>query len=212
MGHGAKIKPQASNLMPQALTNFTNMKFNSMLAVLPALSITGNLSLGIKGIGSLIVLAAVLFAVELALFLVPGVSLSSLIIALACLYYPFWIVFAVSLFPVFLAHFLITKNPSAIVPDFLTLLPMVAFWVFAGPLILKNFSGFLGWSVYGALFSLVKWGGALPVGIMTGRSMGKRFRELLLEPIGSSIIFQGKTFFFFLFPGIAAKLASLVAG
>ena len=185
------------------------MKFNSMLAVLPALSITGQLSLTIKDVGSLLVLAAVLFAVELAFFLIPGVSVSSLLIALACLYYPFWIVFAVSLFPVFFAHFLITKNPSAIVPDFLTLLPMVAFGTFAGPVILSSVSGFLGWSLYGVTFSLVKWGVAIPVGIMTGRSMGKRLRELVLEPLVSSILFQAKTFFFFLFPGIVIKLAGI---
>ncbi len=184
-----------------------DLNFNSALAFLPALSISGQMAaLSIKDIGALVVLAAVIFAVELVFFLIPGVSLSSLIIALACLYYPFWIVFAISLFPVFAAHFLITKNPSAIVPDFLTLLPMVAFGQFAGPIILKSFGGFLGWSVYGALFSLVKWGVAIPVGVMTGRSMGKRFREIILEPLFSSVIFQAKGFFFFLFPAIAVKL------
>ena len=186
-----------------------DLKFNSAFAILPALPIIGQFSLSAKSIGGLLVYAAVLFAVELIFFLIPGVSVSSLLIALACLYYPFWIVFAISLFPVYFAHILLTRNPSAIVPDFLTLLPMVAFGTFAGPVILNSFGGFLGWSVYGALFSLVKWGIAIPVGIMTGRAMGKRLRELILEPIGSSLIFQAKTFFFFLFPGIVAKLLAL---
>ena len=187
-----------------------NLEINSALASLSGASITENFTfLGAKGIIPLLMLIAVIFVVELAFFFIPGVSVSSLVIALACLYYPFWIVFTIAIIPIYAAHFILLKNPGIMVADFLILFPMILFGAIAGPIVLKTFGGILGWSIYGATFSLVKWGVAIPVGMMTGGSMGKRFRELVLEPLVSSLLFQLKGFFFFLFPMIAIKLAAV---
>ena len=175
-------------------------KFNSALAILPAISITGQLVLNRASIGSLILLAGLIFAVELAFFFIPGVSLSSLLIAMAAMHYGFVTTFVISIIPIVAAHFLLIRKPTVFIADILTIIPMILFGAYFGKTII-GFSGFWGWSILGALFSIVKWGIALPVGYMLGGSIPKRIRELFLEPAGSFFIFKLNFLFLFLFSG-----------
>jgi len=82
--------------------------------------------------------------------------------------------------------------------DIMTIIPMTLFAATLGPTLI-GFSKFWGWSIFGALFSVVKWGVALPLGYALGSNIAKRMREILLEPIGSFFVFKLNFVFAFLF-------------
>ena len=149
---------------------------------------------------NLVILAFLIFAVEIIFFFIPGVSLSGLLIAMAALRYGFLITFIVSIIPIVAAHFLLIKRPTVFIADIMTIIPMILFAVSVGPELI-GFSKFWGWSIFGALFSVVKWGVALPVGYALGGSIAKRMREILLEPVGSFFVFKLNFVFAFLFAG-----------
>ncbi len=144
----------------------------------------------------MILLAVLIFAVEMAFFFIPGISISSLLIAMAAVHYGIVPAFLISLPPIVLAHFILIRNPMVFMADAITLILMVFFGANFGKSII-GFSNFWGWSIYGAAFSLAKWGVALPLGYMFGSNIAKRMREIILEPIGSFFVF--KLFFLFMF-------------
>jgi len=141
---------------------------------------------------TLATVAILLFIVELVFFLIPGISLSTLLIGLAGIALGFLPVFLISLFAILAAHFLLKKDISMFVPDILTLIPLVAYAAFLGSWTIST----LGWPAYGVILGLVKWGVAIPVGFMTGRNMAKRYREVILEPIVNGLIFWKLVFIF----------------
>ena len=141
---------------------------------------------------TLITVAILLFIVELVFFMIPGVSLSTLLIGLAGIALGFLPVFLISLVAILAAHFLIRKDISLFVPDILTLIPLVAYAAFLGSWTIAT----LGWPAYGIILGLVKWGVAIPVGMMTGHNMPKRYREVILEPIVNGLIFWKLVFIF----------------
>ena len=157
------------------------------------LAIPANLS-----IVNLLLLAFLIFAVELVFFFIPGISLSGLLIAMSAIHYGFLLTFIVSIIPIAAAHFLLIKRPTVFIADIMTIIPMTLFAATLGPTLI-GFSKFWGWSMFGALFSVVKWGVALPVGYALGGNIAKRMREILLEPIGSFFVFKLNFVFAFLF-------------
>jgi hypothetical protein len=169
-------------------------KFPAFLPVLAAVPF----SLGNSG-GSIMwlsIIAILLFAVELIFFLIPGISLSSLMIAIAAIEIGFVPTLVVSIIAIEAAHFILRKDISMFVPDILTLVPLIGFGAFYGTWMIGAF----GWGIYGLSFGLIKWGIAIPVGLVTGRNMGKRVRELVLEPPLNFLIFLKLNFIFlFLF-------------
>ncbi|MFH1424680.1 MAG: hypothetical protein ABIG20_03290 [archaeon] len=139
-----------------------------------------------------IIIAVLLFLVELVFYLIPGVSLSSLLIGMTAIAFGFVPVFVISLFAILAAHFVLRKDISLFMPDIFTLVPMVAFATFLGAGTIDMF----GWGIYGALLGLVKWGAAILTGFMFGRNMAKRYMEVLLEPVLNFFIFTYLTFVF----------------
>ena len=159
------------------------------------LAIPANLS-----IVNLLLLAFLIFAVELVFFFIPGISLSGLLIAMSAIHYGFLLTFIVSIIPIAAAHFLLIKRPTVFIADIMTIIPMTLFAATLGPTLI-GFSKFWGWSIFGALFSVVKWGVALPLGYALGSNLAKRLRGILLEPIGSFFVFKLNFVFAFLFAG-----------
>ncbi len=149
---------------------------------------------------NLLLLAFLIFAVELVFFFVPGISLSGLLIAMSALHYGFFLTFIVAIIPITAAHFLLIKRPTVFIADIMTIIPMIIFAVSLGPTLI-GLSKFWGWGIFGALFSVVKWGVALPLGYALGSNIAKRMREILLEPIGSFFVFKLNFVFAFLFAG-----------
>src|SRR3989344_3481703 len=160
---------------------------------LELLALPANLS-----IVNMLLLAFLIFAVEIIFFFIPGISVSGLLIAMAALHYGFPLTFIVSIIPIVAAHFLLIKRPTVFIADIMTIIPMILFAATLGPTLI-GFSKFWGWSIFGALFSVVKWGVALPVGYALGSNIAKRMREILLEPIGSFFVFKLNFVFAFLF-------------
>ena len=147
---------------------------------------------------NLVILAFLIFVTELIFFFIPGISLSGLLIAMSALHYGFLLTFIVSIIPIVIAHFFLIRRPTVFIADIMTIIPMILFAATLGP-VLIGFSKFWGWSIFGALFSVVKWGVALPVGYALGSNIAKRMREILLEPIGSFFVFKLNFVFAFLF-------------
>ena|GEM_PF-2353861 len=151
-----------------------------LLAVMP-------IAIGNSEIGTawLIALALVLFASELAFFLIPGVSLSSLLIGMSCLYLGFAPTLIASAFAINIAHFILRRDISMFIANLLTLIPLIGFGTVYGPWVVASF----GWGVYGVSIGLVKWGTSIPVGYLLGRNMAKRFRDFFLEPTINFFVF-----------------------
>lgn len=143
-------------------------------------------------IALLLMIAVLLFMVELVFYIVPGVSLSTLLIGMVAIPFGFTPVLIISIFAILTAHFLIRKDITMFVPDIFTLIPMIAFAAFLGPWAIAN----LGWGLYGASLAVIKWGVAIPVGFTMGRNMAKRYREVILEPIVCFFIFAYLRFLF----------------
>lgn len=140
----------------------------------------------------LLMIAVLLFLVELVFFLVPGVSLSTLVIGMVAMAFGFVPVLIISLVAILAAHFLIRKDISMFLPDIFTLVPLIAFASFFGSWAL----GALGWGFYGVALGLIKWGVAIPTGFMLGRNMAKRYREVVLEPVVNFFVFTYLSFLF----------------
>lgn len=126
-----------------------------------------------------------LFFLELLFYFVPGISLSSLFIAIAGIAFGFVQTFVISLVAVEFAHIILRKDFSIVIPDVIVLVPIVAFASFYGSFVLETF----GWGIYGSLIGIIKWGVAIASGFLVGRDMSKRIREFILEPIANYLIF-----------------------
>lgn len=151
-----------------------------LLFIMPFALTTGEI-----GTSWLVVLAVVLFFSELAFFLVPGVSLSSLLIGMSCIYIGFVPTLIASAFAINIAHFILRRDISMFIANLLTLLPLIGFGAFYGTWMVESF----GWGIYGVSIGLVKWGISIPVGYLLGRNMAKRFRDFFLEPTINFFIF-----------------------
>jgi len=143
---------------------------------------------------TLIILLVVLFTLELLFFYVPGISLTSLGIGVMSLFAGFLPTFVVSLISVGAAHVILRKDFSILFADAMTLTPMVLFGSFFGQAVIDLW----GWGAFGAAMGVIKWGTALGVGMMLGRNMAKRMRELVLEPVANYFIFWKLSFIFLL--------------
>jgi len=143
-----------------------------LLAVMP-------IAIGNSEIGTawLIALALVLFASELAFFLIPGVSLSSLLIGMSCLYLGFAPTLIASAFAINIAHFILRRDISMFIANLLTLIPLIGFGTVYGPP--------LGWlqasagAFMGVSIGLVKWGTSNTCGLPAWKEHGKALQGLL---------------------------------
>ena len=133
----------------------------------------------------MIAVAVIILFVELLLFFVPGLSLSTLFIALACAKFGFVPSLAIVIPPIIIAHFIILKNPSIVIGDTIAVIVMVLFGVHAGPWLINT----IGWGFYGMLFGVVKWGTMLLLSLIYGGNTAKRVQNLVMEPIGNFFIF-----------------------
>lgn len=135
---------------------------------------------------------ALIFITELALFYIPGFSLSSLLIALCGLKFGFVPTLMISAPPVMIAHFILRKDVAMFSADLITIIPMIAFASEFGALVIEMF----GWGLFGAFFGLVKWGMATAAGVLFGRNIAKRIREFFVEPIVNYFVFTHLLFLF----------------
>ncbi|MFH1450581.1 MAG: hypothetical protein ABIF92_01210, partial [archaeon] len=136
--------------------------------------------------------ALLILAVELLLFFVPGVSVSTLLIALSCLKFGFVPSLAVVIPPIIIAHFILLKNPSIAIGDTIAMIVMILFGVNAGPWLIDT----VGWGFYGALFGVVKWGTMILVALLYGGNVTKRVQNIFLEPVFNFFIFWKLRFLF----------------
>ena len=136
-------------------------------------------------VGLMLLVAVLILAAELLLFFVPGISLSTLLIALSCAKFGFVPSLAIVIPPIIIAHFLILKNPSIAIGDTVAMIVMLLFGVHAGPFLIDS----IGWGFYGVLFGIVKWGTMVGLVFIYGGNMTKRVQNLVLEPIGNFFIF-----------------------
>ena len=140
----------------------------------------------------MVLVAALILITELVLFYVPGVSISTLLIAIACLKFGFVPCLAIVIPPIIIAHFIWLKNPSIVIGDIITMIVMIFFGVHAGPFLIK----YAGWAIFGVLFGLVKWGAMIVMTLLYGGNMTKRVQNLFLEPIFNFFIFWKLRFLF----------------
>lgn len=143
-------------------------------------------SLNFIAVLSMIVI--LLLAVELMFYFVPGVSISSLLIAMASVHLGFLPVLMAGLVGIGLAHFIIRRDFTVVLIAFIILIPMTALGAFLGPEIIEYFGAF-GWPMLGILMGITKWGCGMPIGFILGRNMSKRSREIILEPVFNFFIF-----------------------
>jgi len=137
-------------------------------------------------------LILLIFVVEVVCYLLPGVSLSSLIIAISGMALGFAPTLLICVIAVNAAHLLLRRDFTILVPNLMTLVPMVLFAsVYGGPIV-----NALGWGVYGLAFGVVKWGVAIIAGTLTGRNTAKRVRDFFLEPPINYLIFAKLHFLF----------------
>lgn len=136
--------------------------------------------------------ALLILVAELVFFFVPGVSFSSLLIALACIRFGFVPSLAIVIPPIIIAHLILLKNPAIIVNDLTTMMIMLLFGAYAGPFLTDA----IGWGFYGAIFGLVKWGALIGLSFVYGGSMPKRVQNIVLEPIFNMLIFWKLRFLF----------------
>jgi len=136
--------------------------------------------------------AVLILVVELALFYVPGASLSTLLIALSCAKFGFVPSLAIVIPPIVIAHLIWLKNPSIVIGDTITIIVMLLFGVHAGPFLIET----IGWGVYGVLFGVVKWGSSLIMTLIYGGNTTKRVQNLVLEPVFNFFIFWKLRFIF----------------
>lgn len=148
--------------------------------------------ISISNIGWLALIALLLFGLEVVFFLVPGISFSSLLIAIAAIALGFVPTLVISMLAILPAHFILRKDISMFVPDIMVLVPLVAFTSMYGASMLSAF----GWGIYGLSVGLLKWGIAIPVGIGLGRNVTKRLRDFILEPPINYLIFWKLHFLF----------------
>ena len=145
---------------------------------------------------TLLILMVALFGLEMLFFYVPGISLTSMGVAVTAMFAGFIPTFVITFISVGTAHVILRRNVQILIPDALVLAPMVGFAAFFG----QSVIGLWGWAAFGAAMGVVKWGTAIGVGMMLGQNMAKRWREIILEPIGNSLIFWKLNFIFlFLF-------------
>jgi hypothetical protein len=141
--------------------------------------------IGRPEIALMLLVAVLIFFAELVFFFVPGLSLSTLFIAMACIKFGFVPSLAIAIPPILIVHLFYMKNPSIAVGDIVTMVIMVLFGSYAGPYIIST----VGWGLFGSLFGFVKWGTMILTSFMYGGNMGKRVQNILLEPIFNFFIF-----------------------
>lgn len=121
------------------------------------MSFIGTLISGISSsfIASLSMAVFLLLVVELLFYFAPGVSLSSLLIAMLAVEFGFLPALLAGFIGVELAHFIIRRDPMIAVIGFIVLAPMAAVSAFFGPAIIEEFGTF-GWPLLGAVIGAVK--------------------------------------------------------
>ena len=162
------------------------------MAALPAIQMGG----ATISLAAFLSIMAAMFVLELAFFVVPGISFTSLLIATASMYVGFVPTFVVCLVAINAAHFIWRKDVTLFMPNAITLLAMIGYASFFGPDIISA----VGWGVFGLGMGLVKWGTALPLGFVFGKNVPKRVMNIVLEPPFNFFIFWKLNFLFmFLF-------------
>jgi len=129
--------------------------------------------------------AGLILATELILFFAPGVSISTLLIALTCMKFGFVPSLAIVIPPIIIAHYILLRNPTIAIGDTVAMVVMVLFGAYAGPWLIAS----VGWGIFGVLFGIVKWGTLFVLSFMYGGNKSKRIQNLFLEPVFNFFIF-----------------------